>query len=174
GNGVGGNGASGGGGEHYPQASDFGPFGHNGHTRRGEAGAQYGPGGWAGEAQDNQHAQWGQSHTGYTQTHQTQPHQVQAHQGAQPPQHPQALPHEPCYPPQAGAGEPGENSLNAPPKEKKRWSTGAVAALMVGAVVLASGTTFALSTMQGTNSTRSVNTLDSAPTGNEDTSSSRL
>lgn len=45
---------------------------------------------------------------------------------------------------------------------------------MVGAVVLASGTTFALTSMQGTNSTRSVNTLDSAPTGNEDTSSSRL
>ena len=191
GNGVGGNGASGSGGERYPQASDFGPFGHNGHTRRAEAGAQSGPGGWAGEAQDSQRAQWGQSHAGYTQPHQTQPHQgaqvprqeqphqaqthqAQAHQGAQPRQHPQALPHEPGYPPQAGAGEPGENSLNAPPKEKKRWSTGAVAALMVGAVVLASGTTFALSAMQGTNSTRSVNTLDSAPTGNEDTSSSRL
>ena len=176
GNGIGGNGASGSGGEQYPKASDFGPFGHNGHTGRGEAGAQYDHGGWAGDAQDNQPAQWGQSNTGYT-----QPHQVQNPQGPQPlqqgmqaPQHQQALPHEPGYPPQAGPSVPGEGTLTDPPKEKKRWSTGAVAALMVGAVVLASGTTFALTSMQGSSSTRSVNTLDSAPTGNEDTSTSRL
>src|SRR5699024_3669440 len=176
GNGIGGNGASGSGGEQYPKASDFGPFGHNGHTGRGEAGAQYDHGGWAGDAQDNQPAQWGQSNTGYT-----QPHQVQNPQGPQPlqqgmqaPQHQQALPHEPGYPPQAGPSVPGEGTLTDPPKEKKRWSTGAVAALMVGAVVLASGTTYALTSMQGSSSTRSVNTLDSAPTGNEDTSTSRL
>ena len=176
GNGVGGNGTSDGGGEHYPKASDFGPFGHNGHTRRGEAGAQYGHGGWAGDAQDNQRVQWGQSHTSYTQPHQVQNHQgAQApHQGMQVPHHPQALPHEPGYPPQVGSAEPGDGFLAAPPKEKKRWSTGAVAALMVGAVVLASGTTFALTAMQGNSSTRSVNTLDSAPTGTDDTASSRL